>query len=116
MNTKIITVILSAIAALITLVIAIKYDIIWMVIIAGALIVVCAIRCINLSRLAEQEAWDKHRFISRTLNEIERELLDELHKELAGIKGRQPESNVHPGSRVSDKYLKMVENRGKKEG
>ena len=110
MKTKINYIILAALAAMIALIITIKYDIWWLSAIVGALIVACAVRSIILSRRADKEAWEKHRFISRVLNDIEKDLFDELHKELAGIKqDKQPASNVHPGSRVSDCYLAMVQ-------
>lgn len=110
MKTKINYIILAMVAALISLIFTIKYDIWWLAVIVGALIVACAVRSIILSRRADKEAWKKHRFISRTLNEMEKVLFDEIHKELAGIKqDKQPASNVHPGSRVSDRYLAMVQ-------
>ena len=111
MNTKITINSIAIFAALIAMNIAVKSDIWWLAVIIGALIIVCGVRSIILSRKADKEAWDKHRFISRILNDIEKDLFEELHKELAGIKGIQPVNNVHPGSRVSEKYLAMVEER-----
>lgn len=112
MNTKATALYYATVGLLLAFTIAVIYGVIWLAVIFGVLIVVSAGCFMALCRKANQEEWKRRRMVSRALNEIEQELFDELHRELAGIKqDKPPVSNVHPGSRISDKYIAMIEGR-----